>query len=123
MPRKKSSVAGKKAKFAGFVNVYLSKEDKDAIRENLLPDLSIVEFIQQANELDYKFSSSQSADGKTYTCTLYGALTSNPNAGLAMSLRHSDFVVAISALSWVLREEGMKSSWEDRFSTVGNDDW
>lgn len=114
---------GKKAKWQGFINVYLSKEDKKQIKSNLLSDRDIIEFIVRAAELDYKFSVTQSADGKTYTVTLYGMLTTNVNGGYALSARHADLVTAITAVNYIMADGGLEESWEERHGAVGNDDW
>lgn len=117
-------VARKKAvKFQGFVSIGLSKAEKKFIKENLLEWSGIHNFIVSACELGYKVSMTLSAEGEFYTVTLYGNHADNPNAGYAASIRHSDLLVAYSALAHVMREEGLTNDWKERFSIAGDDDW
>lgn len=113
----------KKAKWAGFVNVYLSPEDKKAIKANLPSSDSIVKFIELMGMKGYKFSVSHSLRGDFYTATLYGQYEEGSNAGYAMSLKHSDLSTAIAALMHCQEMAGMDGDWSDRFTTSGGNDW
>lgn len=112
-----------KVRFAGFVRVPLNKAEKAQVKKNLLKDAQILKEIVKAAESGYKVSISYSQDAGYYTFTLYGNHPDNPNAGYAASLRHSDLVVAISAMAFVLQEQGYAADWQDLFAVEGDDDW
>lgn len=120
---KKKPESNDKVKWQGYVNVYLSKEDKNHVKHNLLTDAAAIEFLLEAAENGYKFSCSYSNTGSFHTVTLYGNTAGTPNAGWAMSLRHSDFLTALSALHHVVGQDGWKSDWSERFTTVTDNDW
>lgn len=127
MPRKRETVPDKKsrekAKWAGFVNVYLSPSEKKQVSENLLDVAGIFHTIQRIVDDDYKLSITYTDGGGFYTVTVYGQWSDRPNAGMAMSMRHSQLDVAMTALAWCLDECGPGGDWSDRFSTVDDHDW
>lgn len=112
-----------KVRWNGFVNVYLSKADKAAIKSSLLDDAAIIRLVEHLTENGYKVSTSYSQAGGFYTVTAYGNVPDCPNAGWAMSLRHSSLVVAYSSLQHVLGVEGVSEDWSERFTTVDDNDW
>ena len=112
-----------KVTWKGFVNVYLSKEDKDYVKRNMLTDSAAVEFILEAAENGYKFSETFTSSSSFHTVTLYGNDAGRPNAGYAMSLRHADFLTALSALHHVVSQEGWNCDWSERYTTVSDNDW
>lgn len=112
-----------KVVFQGFVNVYLNKQEKEKIKANVLTTDGAVEFIQMVCEAGYKLTVSQSADGKTYTATAYGNDFTKPNAGYAMSLRHADFLTALSALFHVLDTHGLATDWQEVHAIADDNDW
>lgn len=118
-----NTVAKKKVKFQGFVSLIISKTEKAHIKENILSDGQVLEFIVNAAELGYKVSASFSQDGGFYTFTLYGNHADNPNAGYAASIRHRDLYTAVTAMSVVMGEEGTTADWTERFDVPGHNDW
>lgn len=120
---KSSAGADKKVTWQGFVNVYLNRQEKEHIKKNVLSDSAAVEFISEAAENGYKFSVSYAAKAGYYTATLYGNTAGGANAGWAMSLRHADFLTALSALHHVVSQDGWKGDWAERFTTVDDTDW
>ena len=123
MARTKKDPTEMKVTWRGFVNVYLNPQEKDYVKNHILSDAQIVEFIGEAAENGYKYSATYSRHGNFFTVTLYGNTPGQPNAGYAMSLRHADFATAVSALSFVVGEEGWKNDWTERFTAVGDNDW
>lgn len=123
MARKPKEAPTDKVTWQGFVNVYLNSQEKKQIKENLLSEDHAFIFIQTAAEVGYKFSLTYSEKGGFYSATLYGNTPGGANAGFAMSLRHADACTAISALSFAVGEDGWKSDWSERFTTVGSNDW
>jgi hypothetical protein len=115
--------SGGKVVWQGFVNVYLTKQEKEVIRAHPLDYAAALQFIADAATSGYKFSGSYAEEGGFYTATLYGNRAGTPNAGWAMSLRHSDFLTALSALHYVLAEDGWNSDWSERFTTASDNDW
>lgn len=112
-----------KAKWTGFVNVYLSPEEKKQIKKELFTFEGCLLFLQEAGEAGYKVSLSYSQADGVWTVTLTGQYRELPNAGLSMSMRHKDVEVAITALWWCYHQAGAKGSWEERYTVASQDDW
>lgn len=127
MANQKRSKPGSKdygtVKFRGFVNVYLKPHEKKQIKENLLDSAAAMEFITELVGNGYKFSLTQSSDGKTYTATAYCNDFRKENAGLGLSMRHGDHLVAITALQWCFGLEGYDMDWAAVWGTASDDDW
>lgn len=121
--KKNRGIVVAKAKWAGFVNVYLAKTEKQSCKDNQLSNDQIYELILNLTEMGYKVSQSWSEPGGFFTVTCYGQLADNPNAGLAMSLKHSDLVIAFTALEHCLAEAGYDTEWSDRYTTADMNDW
>ena len=121
--RTSSKRSSPRAEWAGFVNVYLTSAEKTDIKKNVLTDLGIVDFISNIAEAGYKFSITHTESGGFYSATLYGQWAGRPNAGYAMSLKHADLVVAITALSHCHLQADADGDWGDRFTTGSNNDW
>lgn len=113
----------KKVEWQGFVNVYLNSQEKQYIKENELDDNGLIDLVQRLADSNYKFSCSFSDRGGFYTVTAYGNTPDNPNAGWAMSLKHSDFRIAMTALNHCLQEAGEKGSWAERYVAASGHDW
>lgn len=121
MPKKN---ANKKVSWRGFVNVYLRPGDKAAIKQNLLDAEGFVQLVDTLATSGYKVSVAYSESGGFYTVTAYGNDWGSKNAGLALSLRHSDLIVAYSALNYVLDNVDPNEGWEEHFGSVGgSNDW
>lgn len=112
-----------KVNFRGFVKVYLKPQEKQQIKANLLDSEGICIFIDTLTDSGYKFSYSRSSDGKTGTATAYCNDFRMANAGLGISMRHGSFEVAITALQWVLNQEGLKADWSQVYGVESEDDW
>lgn len=112
-----------KAKWKSFVSVRLTRQEKQAVKENLLEEDSGYEFLMNAATAGYKCSISYSIPEDVYTVSLTGLYQEKPNGGLTLSLRHRDLIVAVTAMSWILREDGLSAEWSERFDVRGDDDW
>ena len=112
-----------KAKWKAFVNVNLSQLEKAEVKDNLLAEVTGYEFLMNAATDGYKCSISYSIPEDVYTVSLTGMWKSRPNAGLTMSMRHRDLIVAITGLAWCQASTGIDGSWEERFGSAGDDDW
>jgi len=112
-----------KAKWQGFVNVYLSREEKTAIKDQAWDSADYTDFIKDACEHHYKFSLSFSEAGGFWSASLTGQYKELPNGGVCMSLKHRDFDTAIRALAWCLKEAGYKEDWSERYTTADGNDW
>lgn len=115
--------AVEKVSWKGFVNVYLNAADKKAIKHNLATPEEVMGLLEALSGDGYKVSVTYSEKGGFYTVTAYGNDPSCINAGWAMSLRHSDLVVAFSALRHVVEMEGVSGDWSERFTTVNDNNW
>jgi len=127
MPRAKKPTPGDKnygkVQFRGFVNVYLKPHEKAQIKKDLLtPDAAWV-FIEELTGNGYKFSLTRSSDDKFYTATAYCNDFRKANAGYGLSQRHSDHLVAITALQWCFGLEGFDADWEAVWGAGADDDW
>lgn len=113
----------RKAKWLGFINVYLSKEEKASIKANLLSYPMAIDFLSGCAEDGYKVSMSHSERGKFFSVTLFGQYEGKPNAGFAMSLKHADMLTAITALEHCKAEAEPSGDWSDRFTSSAGNDW
>lgn len=112
-----------KAKWRSFVNVYLNPQEKKWVKENVLGLGECFQFLLDMAEAGYKVSWSYAPGQETHTISLTGQYKETANSGLTMSLRHSDYAVAITALQFCAEEDGMSSDWEARWTTAQGDDW
>jgi hypothetical protein len=112
-----------KAKWQGFVNVRLTKEEKKAIKGRLLLEGTGFEFLMNAATAGYKCSISYSIPEDTYTVSLTGQYHQKPNAGITMSIRHRDLITALTALAWCQEEAGNLAEWSERWTLAEPDDW
>lgn len=112
-----------KVNFRGFVNVYLKPHEKAQIKANLLTPQAASIFLEELTGNGYKFSLSRSSDDKFFTATAYCTDFRKANAGYGLSQRHSDYLVALSALQWCFGLEGFDGNWEEVWGAGNEDDW
>lgn len=112
-----------KAKWQGFVNLKLNQQEKDAIKKNLLKEEECLAGLQELAEDGYKVSLSYSIPEDVHTVSATGSYLGRANAGITMSLRHRDFLVAASGLIWCHHEAGKNGEWTERFGGANADDW
>lgn len=112
-----------KEKWKGFVNVRMTDQEKSYVKDNLLEEMDGLEFLMNAATDGYKCSISYSIPEDVFTVSLTGQYQQKPNAGITMSIRHRELIVALTALSFCSREDGKSVEWSDRYSLIGNDDW
>lgn len=116
-------VLWEKAKWKGFVNVRLKEQEKRYVKENLLGEETGLEFLMNAATAGLKCSISYSIPEDVFTVSLTGVYSQKPNAGITMSIRHRELIVALTALSFCSQEDGVFAEWSDRYSLIGDDDW
>lgn len=121
--KKSKTPADEKVQWQGFVNVYLTRQEKEHVKSNPLDYADAVQFLADAAEAGYKVSVSYTPKPGFFTVTLYGNVPGHVNAGWAMSLRHADLLVAVSAANHVAGEDGLNSDWSERFDTASGHDW
>lgn len=119
----KESTLWQKAKWAGFVNVRLTEQEKKEIKGNLLKEEDGLEFLMNAATAGYKCSISYSIPEDVYTVSLTGQYQEKPNAGITMSIRHVELMVALTALAWCQSEAGASQEWSERWTVGGLDNW
>jgi hypothetical protein len=112
-----------KAKWQGFVNVSMTQEEKRAVKAGLMGEGDGFEFLMNAATAGYKCSISYSIAEDVYTVSLTGQYQEKPNAGITMSMRHRELMVALSALRWCHEEAGQSGDWQDRYTLSGTDNW
>jgi hypothetical protein len=112
-----------RAKWQGFVNVRLTTEEKKAIKEKLLSEANGYEFLMNAATAGYKCSISYSVPEEVFTASLTGTYQQKPNAGITMSMRHRDLIVALTALEWCHDQAGFSQEWSERWTLAEPDDW
>ena len=127
MTNAKRSKPGEKGygtvKFRGFVKVSLKEQEKKQIKANLLDEAGCTGFIHELVGNGYKYSLSLSSDGKFYTATAYCNDFRKANAGYGLSMRHADYLVAITALQWCFGLEGYDSDWAEVWGVADDNDW
>lgn len=123
MPARKSKQVNQKVKFQGFVSLRLNAQEKKHVKANQLEPAQVFEFVHTAAFHGYKFSLSWSKEQDCYTATLYGNRWGAANAGYAMSIRHFDALIAITALSWVMDQNGWEADWSATFGDDGDLQW
>ena len=87
-----------KAKFEGFIDANLTKEDKHAIKANLPDAEAIVAQLSRWTDKGYKFSISFDRNNDCHTASLYGQWKNSNHAGYCLTCRHTDVHVAIAGL-------------------------
>lgn len=127
MARKKGSKEEpkqwEKAKWKGFVNIRLKSQEKEAIKKRLLDETESLQVLVDMATDGYKLSLSYSIPEDVYTVSATGQYQDMTNAGMTMTLRHKEYVKAISALAWCHEEAGKNGGWEERFTSGNDDDW
>lgn len=124
--KKKDEVAAKgltRAKFQGFVNVYLNRQEKEQIKSQDWDLATYLTVIEEFCHYGYKFTLSYSETGKFWSASLTGQWQEKPNGGVCMSLKHADMLVAIRALAWCLNEAGHSQDWGERYTQSEMHDW
>lgn len=86
------------ATFQGYAVAHVTKEVKKAVKENLLKPADALEWICSCTEDGLKFALAFDHANQTYQASLYAKDPSSQNAGLMLSLRHIDPVVAVTTL-------------------------
>jgi len=112
-----------KVKWQGFVNIYLTPQDKIAIKAELMQEEEVLHFLDQMACNGYKVSTSYSPSGGFFSVTLYGNHVENPNAGWAMTLRHSDLLTAYTALSFAHEHKSDLGDWVGKEESKDELDW
>lgn len=112
-----------KVEFQGFLQIKLNKQEKQYVKDNLLGPDAIMALIMDAAFIGYKISVSHSPKLDTYFVTAYGNRVGHPDAGWALSIRHSDFVTGCTALRWCLDEAGKNGSLAEWLGNEDDDDW
>lgn len=112
-----------KAKWTGFVSIRLTSQEKAEIKKTQLSPEDISQFFMDAATAGYKVSLSYSIPEDVYTISLTGQYKAKPNGGLTASIRHREFETAVSALWFVVHEDGYGIDWEERFGEVDHDNW
>lgn len=112
-----------KAKWIGFMNVRMSQEEKKYCKENLLTEEAGYELLMNVATDGYKCSISYSIPEDVYTVSFTGQYLGKPNAGITMSMRHRELIVALTALNFCAMEDGKSYEWSERFSVAGDDNW
>jgi len=127
MPNEKKPKPGSKdygtVKFRGFIKVALKDHEKKQIKANLLGEADAMGFIHELTGNGYKFSLSLSNDGKFYTATAYCNDFRKANAGYGLSMRHADYLVAITCLQWCFALEGYDTDWAEVWGVADDDNW
>lgn len=113
----------KKVEWQGFVRIYLTPEDKKAVKDALMQEDEVLNFMEVMALAGYKISTSYSSLGNFYSVTLYGNHLDNPNAGWAMTLRHKDLQTAYTALSFAHEFKSDLGDWIGKDDSGGELDW
>jgi len=121
---KKSSGAGEKVSWVGFVNIDLTSAHKKQIKDkNMLSFEAAMRAIAGLLDDGYKVGFAWDDYSQCYQVSLTGTRSDIPNAGYTMSSRHTDLMVAISSLMFkhdVLCERGQ---WSESGYLNGSFDW
>lgn len=118
-----TSKKGGKAKWQGFVNVYLSTTERKHIKENLLSNNQLLDLFVNITEAGYKLSVTYAERPGFFTVTVYGQHAGGPNEGYAMSLRHASLRTALTAVQHCLNEAGLIADWTERYTSSEGHDW
>lgn len=121
--RKGKGANGGKAKWAGFIPVYLNPEEKREIKKALMSEDAVLTFLEDMCASGYKVSVSYSTRGSFYSVTAYGNESGHVNEGWAMTLRHSDLRTAFTALAFTNEHHGLLGDWEGKTEKKDELDW
>ena len=114
-----------KAEWQGFVNIRLNDTHKKEIKklaEKSSPE-TVLDWLLTELDSGYKVSLSPDEDNGAVIATLYGYDADSVNAGLAMSQRHQDAVIAICALQFAHVEIAQRGEWESAQADPFAVDW
>lgn len=109
--------------FKGFVNFYLSPQDKSTIKAEVMNDGEVTKFLITLADRGYKFGCTLDRVHGCYLCSATGVGADNPNLGYATTARHADFYTAVTALWYqlsVLADDGV---WPLPNEIGGEFDW
>lgn len=103
-----------KAEWEAFVNIRLEtnhkKEIKDRVEKLALDDLLL--WLFERVDDGYKITLSPDFDNGAVVATMTGATKDNRNAGLSMSQRHADPIVALVAMRYAHDVIASGGEWE-----------
>lgn len=108
----------KKAKFEGFIDARLTKDDKKHIKANLPDGDKLSSLFEQWLGRGYKVSLSVDRSSDCFVASLYGQFTTSDNPGYCLTCRHTDMVVAIAGLHHL-----DSVVFEDGWPTNSDYDW
>lgn len=106
------------AKFRGFALANIDKATKAKIKKQPLKPEDVFPWIRQITEAGYKFSLRYADSQDAYQAMLFGADPHGENAGLSLSIWHSDPLIAVTALK-VVHEDVYDGEW----MTQADFDW
>lgn len=106
------------AKFRGFALSNIDEATRAKIRKDPMDGPSIFPWIRAITEEGYKFSLRYADEQSAYQAMLFGADPGGQNAGLSLSIWHTDAMIAITALR-VIHEDVYAGKW----MTQADFDW
>jgi hypothetical protein len=102
-----------KVDWKGSYNYYLTSADKTGIKKLSVKSEDVLARWRELMDRGYKCSATADTLERFYTVTAFANQDHVPNAGYSLSLRHSDFFVAVNAVWFVVAEKYNWEMWED----------
>lgn len=99
-----------KADFKGFAVSYLDESVKAQIKAMKKDPKALFDWIFTVSLDGYKFALQSDEAGEVFQASLYARFKDSENAGLMLSMRHTDPIVAIQALQ-IYHEEVTEGKW------------
>lgn len=115
-----------KAEWAGFVNIKLRDEHKEAIKKLAAAkdaDKKLLDDVWTLVDSGYAVSVSPDPENGSMIATITGKDTGCENPGLAMSQRHSDARIALFAVLFAHYELARGGDWENAVDNGHYWDW
>lgn len=105
--------------FKGYVPVYLSDEQKAAIRKNMPKPEQLFDKLNRLAEDDYRITIGWDEYNQCISSSMYDMNPKRPSAGYILAGRHVDFMVAVAAMVY-LHEVIHVDGWDIEHVDNGN---
>lgn len=106
----------------GFGDNRLAPKDKELIRSQLVPTTGAFDVLCAWAADGYKVSVSYDAPHDTYVLSITCKGVDDPNRGLTLSTRHTDPVVGVSALAYLVTNRYEDGPWKV-YGNQRDDNW
>jgi hypothetical protein len=109
--------------FKGFLEFRPRAEQRKAIKAALLGNAQSIQFVERLVLANLKISFSFDSYHDAYVISVTDKTENSPNAGYVLTCRHSDLVVALSSIRYLVEEIGDNVTWDSYIGSGDKYDW